>query len=119
MSALLAALMLASQPAAPMPEHVLRFNYYRLVFFQQRARQLNCEANELDRALEKLRRRLNKRFGKDAFKPGQPPQVGPGDCYIILSGYRRNLEEFRLWADAALDAPAPEPAPAASTAPGS
>ena len=117
MSALLAALMLASQPAPPLPEHILRFHYYRMVVFQQRARELNCGAGGLDRELEKIRRRLNKRYGKDAFTPKEHEHGGPGDCAIILNVYRHNLEEFRLRADAALNAPAP--APAASTAPGS
>ena len=107
MSALLAAFMLASQPAPPLPEHVLRFHYYRLVFFQQRARELDCAAGDLDRALEKIRRRLNKRYGKEAFTPKDGPPGGPGDCHVILNGYRHNLEEFRLRADAALDAPRP------------
>ena len=115
MSALLAAFMLASQPAAPPPPLPLLFNYYRMAFFQERARELHCAAGDLDRALEKIRRRLNRRYGKDAFSPKTHPPGGPGDCGVILMVYRRNLEEFRMQADAALDAPAP----AASTAPGS
>ena len=115
MSALLAAFMLATQPAAPLPQHILRFHYYRLVVFQQRARELHCEAGDLDRALEKIRRRLNRRYGKDAFKPWDPAPGGPGDCRSILNVYRRNLEGFRRDAEAALNAPAQ----AASTAPGS
>ena len=111
MSALLAALMLASQPAAPMPEHVLRFHYYRLVFFQKRARQLNCDSDDLDTRLEKIRRRLNKRFGKDSFRPSDDPPDGFGDCSVILNVYRRNLEIFSRDAETALDAPRPaEPA---------
>jgi hypothetical protein len=84
----MAAFLLASQPAAPLPEHVLRFHYYRLVVFQQRARELNCEARDLDRALERIRRRLNKRYGKDAFKPWNPGPGEPGDCASILGSYR-------------------------------
>jgi hypothetical protein len=114
-SALLAAFMLASQPAAPLPEHVLRFHYYRMVVFQQRARELHCGAADLDRALEKIRRRLNKRYGKNAFTAMDHSPGGPGDCGVILMVYRRNLEEFRMQADAALNAPAP----AAPAAPGS
>jgi hypothetical protein len=104
---LLAAFLLASQPAAPLPEHVLRFHYYRLVFFQQRARALHCEATDLDRALEQVRRRLNKRFGKDSFKPWNTEPGGAGDCESILMGYRLNLAGFRKDVDAALNAPAP------------
>lgn len=115
MSVLLAALMLASQPAAPLPENVLRFHYYRLVFFQHRARELKCEARDLDRGLEEVRRRLNKRYGKDAFRPWVPEPGGPGDCGSILMSYRLNLDGFRKDAEAALNAPTP----AASTAPGS
>ncbi|HMJ93866.1 MAG TPA: hypothetical protein VK472_07180 [Allosphingosinicella sp.] len=113
MSLVLAAFMLASQPAAPMPEHVLRFHYYRVVAFQARARELHCEAGDLDRELEQVRRRLNRRYGKDAFKPFAPEPGGPGDCLILLRGYRSNLDGFRKDAEAALNAPSP----AASTAP--
>jgi hypothetical protein len=108
-SALLAAFMLASQPSAPMPEHILRFHYYRLVVFQQRARDLHCEASDLDRTLEQIRRRLNERYGKDAFKPWDTQPGGPGDCRSILSVYRLNLEGFRRDAEAALNAPVPGP----------
>lgn len=116
MSLLLAALMIASEPpAAPMPEHVLRFNYYRVVVFQARARELKCEAVELDEELEQIRRRLNRRYGKDAFKPFAPESGGPGDCQILLGGYRRNLDGFRKDVETALNAPEPS----APTAPGS
>ena len=115
MSALIAAFMLAGQPAAALPEHILRFHYYRMVVFQQRARELHCGAADLDRELEIIRRRLNKRFGKNAFTPTEHQPGGPGDCYIILNVYRHNLEEFRMRADATLNAPAP----AAATATGS
>ena len=111
MSLVLAALMAASQPAAPMPEHVLRFHFYRVLVFRQRARELGCGAGELDRQLEQIRSRLNRRFGKDAFAHQQFPPGGPGDCGILLSGYRRNLDGFRKDAEAALDAPEDRAAP--------
>lgn len=109
MSVLLAAAMLAGQPA-PRPPVDLLFGYYRMVVFQQRARELHCRAGDLDRALEQIRRRLNKRYGKKAFSPREHPPGGPGDCGVILSVYRVNLAGFRRDAEAVLSAPAPAPA---------
>jgi hypothetical protein len=110
MSLLLAAAMLGSQSAPPRPPVDLLFSYYRMVVFQQRARELHCQAGDLDRALEQVRRRLNKRYGKNAFSPREHPPGGPGDCDVILTVYRVNLAGFRRDAEAALSAPAPGPA---------
>ena len=115
MSWLLAAFMLASQPAAAKPPPGLVFSYYRIVVFQHWARERHCEARDLDRALEQVRRRLNKRYGKGAFRPWVPEPGGPSDCGSILMSYRLHLDGFRKDAEAALNAPAP----AASTGPGS
>jgi hypothetical protein len=114
MSLALAILMLAGRAPPPEPPPGLLFGYYRMVVFQQRARELHCGAGDLDRALEDIRSRLNKRFGKKAFSPPRHPSAGPGDCGVILSVYRVNLADFRRQAEAALNAPA-----APATAPGS
>jgi hypothetical protein len=112
MSFVLAVALLGSQAAPPPAPPGLLFGYYRMVAFQQRARELHCGAGGLDGELEAIRRQLIRRYGKKPFSVPTPPPGGPGDCGAIIAVYRVNLADFRRDAETALNAPTPGPSPA-------
>ena len=116
MSLFLAVAMLGSQAAAPSlprPPLGLLFNYYRMNAFRERAQELHCDARDLDRELEGIRRQLARRYGEQPFSPPEhPPSGAAGDCSIMLMVYQRNMADFRKDAAAALSAPAAPSTPA-------
>jgi len=111
MNLVLAMLMLGGQAAVPPPPGLL-FGFYRMVAFEQRAKELGCGAHDLDREFEAIRRQLARRYGKKPFSRPKIPPGGVGDCYSAVSVYRVNLADFRRDAAAALAAAPGAAAPA-------
>ena len=104
MSVLLASLLLGASPAAEAPGG-LQFSFWRMASFKSRAADLRCNAKELDRELEQVRKQLAARYGAKAFAwPKIPKGQGPkgGDCYSVVMVYRTNLADFKREAAAAL-----------------
>ncbi|HEX8580268.1 MAG TPA: hypothetical protein VF655_11840 [Allosphingosinicella sp.] len=97
-------LIAAAPPAAAPPPPGLQFGYFRMLAFQQRARELHCGAGDLDSQFAAIRKKLVARYGKAVFGTPKMPKGGPGDCSVALSVYRVNLADFRKEADAALAA---------------
>jgi len=88
----------------------LLFSFYRMNVFRERAKELHCDARDLDRELEGIRHQLARRYGEKPFSPPEhPPSGAAGDCSVMLMVYRRNMADFRREAAAALSAPAPPP----------
>ena len=98
---IVAAFLLAATPVAPPPG--LQFGFFRMAAFRQRVIESNC-GGDLD-ALEALRKRLAKRFGKQAFAWPKVPAGPPGDCRMVSGVFDVNLADFRREAEAALGPP--------------
>jgi hypothetical protein len=102
---LILAAVLAGASQAPPPPGLL-IGFYRMLAFQQRARELNCGAGDLDDQLAELRRQLIDRYGKKTFSPPKQPPTGlPGTCLSAITVYRVNLVDFRKEVAAALATP--------------
>lgn len=94
--------MLLAQATTAEPPPGLQFGFFRMAAFRQRARDLGCGSGTFDDELESLRKRLAKRYGKQAFAWPKIPNSGPGECQVAMSVYQVNLADFRREADAAL-----------------
>lgn len=96
------AMLLAQPVATPVPPPGLQFGFFRMAAFRHRAKELRCNSGALDAQFEALRKRLAKRYGKQAFALPKIPSSGPGDCRAAEVVYRVNLDDFRREVEAAL-----------------
>lgn len=95
----------SSTATAPTPPPGLQFGFWRMAAFKQQAKDMRCQVGDMNAELEKLRKQLEKKYGKESFAwpktQPTPPGLG-GDCSTITMVYRANLDSFRKEANADL-----------------
>ena len=94
-----------AQDVATPPRGDILFGFYRVKAFRERSDDLRCGGNDkraADAEMDSIRHRLIERYGKAAFSPPRGQPSGPGDCRVVMTVYRTNLNDYRKLVDVTL-----------------